>query len=257
MAPRRRSIDWEDWLRRWDGQQEGYMPYREDRFSVMTEVVAALSPPDVRVVDLACGPGSLGVRILRRLPRARVVAVDFDPVLLELGRHALAGYRRRLTWVEADLRDPEWVREIPPGPIDAILTTTALHWLSAPNLTRLYAQIRQLVGPKGLFMNGDHMAFDPALPRFRTIAKTLNSRRTSAGFANRRRERWEDWWTALEKEPSLAPLFEERRRRYPAGHGRETEYLARFHSEALRAAGFREVSSVWQTLDNRVLLALP
>lgn len=232
------------------------MPYREDRFSTMLDIVEVATPRDVRVIDLACGPGSLSGRLLTRLPRARAVAVDFDPVLLELGRHALKEFHRRLTWVEADLRDPEWVRALPPGPVDAILTTTALHWLAAPDLARLYEQLRRLLRPGGFFMNGDHMAFDPKLPGFRRMAKSVNSRRTQAGFANPRRERWDAWWAALQREPALSELFAERRRRFPVAHGSDKEYLAHFHEAALRDAGFREVGTIWQNIDNRVLLAL-
>ena len=232
------------------------MPYREDRFQTMLDLVEVAAPRDVRVIDLASGPGSLSERLLARLPRARAVAVDFDPVLLELGRQALARFQRRLTWVEADLRDPDWVRRLPPGPVDAILTTTALHWLSAPDLARLYQQLRRLLRSGGLFMNGDHMAFDPALPTLRRLAKSVNTRRTQAAFADRRRQRWESWWAALEREPSLADLFAERRRRYPTAHGGDKEYLAHFHETALRDAGFREIATVWQNVDNRVLLAV-
>jgi hypothetical protein len=28
-------VDWPDWLRRWDAQQEGYVPEREARFTAM------------------------------------------------------------------------------------------------------------------------------------------------------------------------------------------------------------------------------
>ena len=63
------------WLDRWDRQQEGYIPDREERFAVIVDVVAAASDrPDPLVVDLGAGPGSLSVRLLDRLPRATVAA---------------------------------------------------------------------------------------------------------------------------------------------------------------------------------------
>src|ERR687888_1497742 len=74
------------WLQRWDAQQETYMPDREERFEVLVDLVELVAGPGGRVIDLACGPASLGARILDRLPAATVVGVDADPVLLALAR---------------------------------------------------------------------------------------------------------------------------------------------------------------------------
>ena len=100
------------------------------------------------------------------------------------------------------------------------------------------------------------MAFDPSLGTVRTLAKSINSRRTKRGFAAGNRERWTEWWTALRERPELATQFAERSRRFPTAHGSEPEYLAHFHEAALRDAGFREVATIWQNIDNRVLLAV-
>ncbi|HYK93304.1 MAG TPA: class I SAM-dependent methyltransferase [Thermoplasmata archaeon] len=256
MAPKSSRVDWKSWLSRWDRQQSGYMPYREERFNAMIDVVDALPGPALRAIDLASGPGSLSQRLLQRVRRAHCVAVDYDPVLLRIGHHALKGLAARLTWAEADLREPTWVGRLPEGPYDAVLSTTALHWLTAPELTRVYRQVRDLLRPGGVFMNGDHMAYDPSQTALRSIAKTLNDKRTRAGFSKGAAERWDDWWSAVDKVAELRTVLEERRRRFPAGHGAEPEFLARFHETALREAGFREVAPIWQNLDNRVMLGV-
>jgi hypothetical protein len=46
-------IDWQAWLRRWDTQQTRYLPEREERFTAMLDVLAALLPPDFVALDLA------------------------------------------------------------------------------------------------------------------------------------------------------------------------------------------------------------
>ena len=56
------------------------------------------------MLDLGCGPGSLAVRLLDRMPAARVVAIDTDPLLLALGRAAYGG-RSGLRFVDQDLRN--------------------------------------------------------------------------------------------------------------------------------------------------------
>jgi len=98
----------ERWISRWDAQQEWYMPDREERFTVLIDAVeAGTGRDDPLVLDLGCGPGSLAVRLLDRMPAARVVAVDTDPLLLALGRGAYGG-RAGLRFEDQDLRHPGW-----------------------------------------------------------------------------------------------------------------------------------------------------
>ncbi|WP_426513990.1 methyltransferase domain-containing protein [Dactylosporangium sp. McL0621] len=141
------GIDWDDWLHRWDAQQEGYVPEREARFTAMFDVLAALLPDGFTAVDLACGPGSIAQRLLARFPAARVVAVDMDPVMLALGRGALGDAGGRLRWVEADLAAPGWVAELGEPRVDAVLSSTALHWLWPDSLTRVYRELASLRPP--------------------------------------------------------------------------------------------------------------
>lgn len=62
------EIDWVEWLRRWDAQQQGYVPEREVRFSAMFDVLDELLPESFMALDLASGPGSISQR-LRSLSR--------------------------------------------------------------------------------------------------------------------------------------------------------------------------------------------
>lgn len=249
-------MSWSEWVRRWDRQQTAYIPHREQRFEVMAEIVRALARPRPSLIDLACGPGSLTRRLLARLPGATSAAVDFDPVLLELGRRTLRPLRHRITWVEADLREPGWVARLPRRRFDAVLSTTALHWLTQAELTRVYRQLHEILRPGGALLNGDTMAFDATLPSFRRLAHTINHERTRALRAHTAAEDWDTWWRRLREVPALVDQFQLREQRFPHAHHRDREIVPGVHAAALRAAGFREVGIVWQDLDNRVLLGL-
>jgi hypothetical protein len=75
------------WIDRWDVQQQSFLPDREERFAALIDAVQECSGrPDPLVLDLGCGPGSLAMRVLERLPSATVIGVDADPLLLALGR---------------------------------------------------------------------------------------------------------------------------------------------------------------------------
>src|SRR5215469_13243556 len=91
-----------DWVGRWDAQQELFMPDREERFDVLIDAVeAGAGRGDPLVLDLGSGPGSLAVRLLDRMPAARIVAIDTDPLLLALGR-AAHGDRPGLRFADQD-----------------------------------------------------------------------------------------------------------------------------------------------------------
>lgn len=144
------ALDHASWVARWEAQQDRYMPDREERFQRMFDVLeSAVGDGPMTVLDVGCGPGSLGARLLERFPRATVIGIDVDPVLLELARRARGG-NERLRFASVDLRDPSWAARIGlRGSADAALSTTALHWLGLPDLTRLYADLARVLRQGG------------------------------------------------------------------------------------------------------------
>jgi SAM-dependent methyltransferase len=250
-------IDWRAWLERWDRQQVGYVPEREERFSVMFDVLDELLPPSFTALDLACGPGSLSRRLLGRFPEARVIAIDFDPVMLALGRGALGTDGGRLRWIDADLVTPEWMTHIGDEEIQAVLSSTALHWLEPRPLRELYRELGRLLKPGGIVLNGDHMSFGPEMPTLARLSdRRLGAQWADAAFEGRGIETAEQWWDALSAESALAPLFAERQRRFAGKTRQESPPGFDTHVASLSAAGFREVGTIWQVFSNRVLLAV-
>lgn len=246
------TTDWRRWLDRWEAQQGAYMPDREERFAVMIDVVAALCGPAPHVVDLGSGPGSLSRRILDRLPGATVTALDMDPVLLAIGRHALGDMGGRLHWLDADLRS-RW--HVPAEiPVQAAVSTTALHWLQPAALEALYRHLGTVLSPGGVFVNGDNMEFPAAEPRLAAAARAV--RETREPVATDPGESWEGWWEAVEQEPGLAAEVAERSRRHHEHPDHEHAPNVATHVAALRQAGFAEVDTVWQHFADRVLVAI-
>jgi SAM-dependent methyltransferase len=251
-----------DWIDRWDRQQELYLPDREERFTALIDAVeAGPGRPDPLVLDLGCGPGSLSVRLLARIPAATVIAVDADPVTLSLGRAAYGGVPG-LRFLDIDLRSSGWETGLglePGRRVDAVVSTTALHWLPAAELRALYRALASLLRPGGLFLDGDHLRRDetesPALARLdRAIEEAEDRRRFPDGHAAHA-EDWREWWQAVAVEPTLAEAAAARERGTVHHHGPEGAQFA-VHTAALRAAGFAEVGTLWQRGSNRLLAAV-
>ncbi|GGJ90602.1 methyltransferase [Pilimelia anulata] len=240
------------WVARWDRQQERYLADREERFTVIGDVVtAALADrPAPRILDVACGPGSLAARLARRLPAAELVGLDADPVLLAL---AGAAYPAAARFAHADLRAADWPeRAGVAGPLDAAVSTTALHWLSEADLGALYRRLGALIRPGGVLVNADHLYDDQ--PGVRALGRVVRKARAArAGVEDN--EDWDAWWAAVEAAPELAEPVA-RRRASGYAHSDEADLSADTHARLLRAAGFAEVGVVWRSGDDTVLVAL-
>ncbi|MFF5564652.1 class I SAM-dependent methyltransferase [Streptomyces sp. NPDC012623] len=246
------SPDWRAWQDSWDRQQEWYLPDREDRFRIMLDMVEALVGPAPRVLDLACGTGSITDRLLRRFPRATSTGVDLDPALLAIAHGCFDG-DDRVTLVTADLKDPAWTELLPHRSYDAVLTATALHWLHEEPLAALYGQLGGVVADGGVFMNADHMR-DDSTPRINAAERAHRhaamDRAKAAGAVD-----WAGWWELVGKDPVLAGPAAERFRIYGEHAEGDTPSLD-WHVRALRAAGFAEARSVWSSPSDSLVLAL-
>ncbi|MDH6124811.1 class I SAM-dependent methyltransferase [Kitasatospora sp. GP82] len=249
------SVDvqhWNAWQRSWDRQQQWYLPDREERFRVMLDVVEAVAGPAPRVLDLACGTGSISERLLARLPGAVSVGVDLDPALLAIAAGHFAA-EPRITLVTADLRSPDWAALLPPDPFDAVVTATALHWLPADDLARLYRDLFGLLRPGGVLLNADH-APSPDTP-------LLNA--ADEAFQRRRQEReraegvldWPSWWAAAAADPLLAEHVVARNAIY-GSRVEEESRSAQWHLARLRESGFTEAGVVWRSVSDALVAAI-
>lgn len=251
--------NWKGWLRRWDEQQETFNPEREQRFRAMLDALEAELGHRFRALDLGSGPGSLSARILRRFPTARVTAVDYDPVVLTVGRGALGSQGGRLTWVEAKLGEPGWTDRIPMDRYDAAVSATALHWLSPAEVTRVYLDLARLIRPGGVLLNGDHLPWGAREPHLASLgSKILKIRPATSKLPTKRPETWRRWWEAARRVPALKSAFVEHDRRYdPRWNLRppRADLSLDFHRRKLRALGFRTIAVIWQDFENRVLFA--
>ncbi|GAB2949395.1 class I SAM-dependent methyltransferase [Streptomyces heilongjiangensis] len=246
------GTDWQGWQRSWDRQQEWYMPDREERFRVMLDMVEALVGPEPRVLDLACGTGSITSRLFARFPKAVSTGVDLDPALLTIAEGTFEG-DRRVTFVTADLADPDWPTQLPYDSYDAVLTATALHWLHSEPLAALYGQVAELVRDGGVFMNADHM-IDETTPRINAAERAHRHAGMEQAKANGAVD-WAEWWQLAAQDPVLAAPTARRFEIY-GEHADGDMPSPAWHARVLREKGFAEARPVWCSPSDTLLLAV-
>ncbi|WP_199806476.1 class I SAM-dependent methyltransferase [Streptomyces sp. NRRL F-5630] len=239
----------ERWVDRWERQQQRYAVDREERFTVVTDVVEHVTEGQARpyVLDLGCGPGSLPARLSARLPHARIVAVDMDPLLLELAR---TRHPHAARYVQAVIGEEGWTGRLGlTGPVDAVVSTTALHYLPEEDLRRAYADLTGVLRPGGVLVNADHLGCGSAA--LAGIAAHVGARRARrAGALDS--EDWESWWAAAADDPELGELCALRE---PSRFGGTSGLSLGTHIELLRAAGFAHAGPVWQVGTSHALVA--
>jgi SAM-dependent methyltransferase len=227
------------WREGWDRQQERCSPDREACFAMVADLVAAcwVAP---RVLDLACGLGSMTERLLAGLPNATVTAVDLDPVLLRLARETFAE-DERVTVVERDVRADGWSDDLPGAPFDAVVTTRALHWLDEPVLRRTYEEIAALLPPVGVFVNADAMPLE-RVPVLYDAVLRVRQARVAVGSE----DTWNTWWVALADDEDVEAELAERWRRFGSNVTARFVPSEQWHLETLRKVGFSEAAVVWR-----------
>lgn len=240
-------------LERWDDQQTAYIAHREQRFQSMLDVLRLHLDEPFHVLDLACGPGSLASRVLTAFPRARVTAVDYDPVLLGLAGAVLAEHGDRATVLDADLVRADWAEPLAGQKIDAVVSSTALHWLSPSQLLGVYTALADLLPPGALFLNADHLRYGPGNETLGALAARHDAEVQRTTFAAGA-DTWDAWYELATAQPGAAPLSAERQRRFADRPPQPLSPL-HFHLSALSTAGFAEVGTVWQYLDDYVVFA--
>jgi ubiquinone/menaquinone biosynthesis C-methylase UbiE len=101
-----------------------------------------------RVLDLACGTGTLALAAARSVPGLRVTGVDADPAILERAR-AKAG--REVTFDQGLSTELPYEDES----FDVVLSTLFFHHLSDRAKLRSAEEVRRVLRPAGRLVVGD------------------------------------------------------------------------------------------------------
>lgn len=247
-------LDRDGILQLWEAQQAGYVHQRAQRFGVILDTLDYRFGSPELVLDAGAGPGSLSKLILERFPAARVVVLDHDPALLELARHNLREHLERVQLVDADLLDRNWSTSFEGTP-QAIVSSTALHWLPADGVLRFLQEAAQVLADGGLFLNADH--YEAHIPGsfFEQVSVEDDRRLQRRSFDGTGIPDWPGWWDRFAEVAGFEALLAERNRRYAASR-EHPDATPGLHIEALKLAGFREAGTLWQYFDDYIVYGL-
>jgi tRNA threonylcarbamoyl adenosine modification protein (Sua5/YciO/YrdC/YwlC family) len=110
----------------------------------------------LRVLDLGTGTGETARLVLERHPDASLVGIDENEGMLAVAQGRLPSER-------VSLRTGRIEEPLPEGPFDLVVSALAVHHLDDAGKAELFARVREVLGPGGLFVLGDVVVpVDPA-----------------------------------------------------------------------------------------------
>ena len=116
------------------------MSVGQDRAWRRASVRLANVPEQGRLLDLGCGTGDMAAEALRQYPGRHVLAMDFTPAMLEVGRRRACAVR---DWTAGDaLRLP-----LPDGTFDAVISAFLLR--NVADLQQSLKEQRRVLKPGG------------------------------------------------------------------------------------------------------------
>jgi len=193
-----------------------FVPEREEQIAAVLDLIP--EPGDGLLVDLCCGEGLLSAALLERFSKARVLAMDLSPTMLEKARQTCAAHAERFATRPFDLADRSW-RSFP-EPVRAFVSSLAVHHLDGAGKRQLFRDLAAALAPGGALVIADLVL--PATPAAHALAaKAWDEavRRRSLELAGRLRpyevfrdERW-NLWADPSPDPidQPSPLFDQLR----------------------------------------------
>jgi tRNA (cmo5U34)-methyltransferase len=128
------------------------LPHRTEGERVLLDQIPTNAK---RILDLGTGDGRTLALVKLHRPNAEGVAMDFSEPMLEKARSRFAK-DPTVTIMKHDFSLHLPASEL--GSFDAVVSSLAIHHLTHPRKKELYTEIFNLLNPKGVFCNLEHVA---------------------------------------------------------------------------------------------------
>jgi cyclopropane fatty-acyl-phospholipid synthase-like methyltransferase len=248
------SVSYNNFLTSWESQQNALIEMREERFSFMMDIIEEEHTGVKKILDAGCGPGSFTMRLAKRFPGTKIYSIDYDPVLLKLAKNNTSAYSSRVNILEYDLKENQWAKALADEKFDAIVSTTALHWLPESSLPGVYKNFYNILKENGIFMDGDHFRSTGDSEELQSLYSKIREKIAKSNIHKEGAMNWEEWWEYVSKSGVFNEDLKERSKRYSSG-AHDQKVTLEEHIDILNKSGFNTAGVVWQYLDNRVLFA--
>ena len=132
------------------------IPLATEQIRVIQKIVQKAVPKVSKILDIGCGDGILGSKLLEYYPEATLILTDLSHEMLKAAKIRMEKYHSstKIRYIEADMSDSLWELSMKENaPYDVIVSGLAIHHLTHRRKKQIYGEIYDLLAPKGIFIN--------------------------------------------------------------------------------------------------------
>ncbi len=137
------------------------VPDRAKQIATLLTLLPMAQKAPARIVELGCGAGALSFSIVNAFPRCEVLALDGSESMRSHAQTLAASVGPRFQVLPFALEETAWFDALDDA--DAVVSSLAIHHLSAAGKRRLFARVAQALRPGGALLVADLV--EPTLPR--------------------------------------------------------------------------------------------
>ena len=172
--------------KKWAEKANDVLPSRKVFIEAFVNLIDQLTPAPKTVLELGSGPGFLAESILSRFQVERYTLLDFSEAMHEIAGARLEAHRECCQFMQADLRQPDWMDGIQPQ--DLVVTQQTVHeMVFKGHAAQLFSQTHDLLASGGHFLYCD-LFYSPNFlgndPRMYLTQAEQTEALTKAGFAS-------------------------------------------------------------------------
>lgn len=213
-------------------------PSYERGLAFVVDLVPRAGDEAFTFVELGCGTAELTLRVLGRFSRARAVAIDSEPAMLDIARAKLSPCADRAEVREADVLSCG----IPS--CDVVLSAFMFHHVPPDSLEDTLSRIARALTRAGCLILLDQMQ---AGPRWGECVgahnRRLHQQHVAAAIT-----------TGQATQDEIDARWALKRKMKAEGKDVEHRHTAEGILEAMRATGFTEVGLVWRMFASTILM---
>jgi cyclopropane fatty-acyl-phospholipid synthase-like methyltransferase len=129
-----------------------FVPERAYQIQAMVDLIPLTEEP-FHVLELACGEGLLAEALLKRYPQVIFHGYDGSTTMLKLASERLQAFSKRFDLAHFELSDRVW-RTVH-WPIQAIVSSLAIHHLDGNQKKQLFIDLFKILEPGGALIMAD------------------------------------------------------------------------------------------------------
>jgi tRNA (cmo5U34)-methyltransferase len=135
--------DWTDY----DQRIKSVIPFYDQAFSTLLDVIAASYPRPKQILDLGVGTGNLARQLLATFPEAHLTGIDLVEEFIDTARLKLSDFGKRSALQCMDVIDFEFK-----DPYDVVVTSFVFHHLEDDTKRAMYARVFRALSPGVVFL---------------------------------------------------------------------------------------------------------